>query len=872
MQSQGVASCRNLQWILDLCAERHIDPRRLTRHVPHDLDRLRDPSVDIDWQSFLALLTSVGNYLTDDELYEAGTRSWQHKHLRMYAVTGKLLFRVGDQFHAVFGPGGVMARLYPFDLVMEHPAPGHLTVTLTMRDALPPCRTFQTILAGQLAGLPTSIGEPAAKVKVCHTESGAVFDVWYQSKMGPWTRMKRALALPLAARESARQLAVTYDSLLDQYQELRAESEKLKATEQRALESETRYQLLEDNIKDVIWIMDPQLRMQYISASIESLIGFSKEEFLTLDYGELFTEDSRAQLRDMVRRGRWRNLDASGPSIVEIEVKTRNGALKWLEVQVNFVLGSDGKPLRLLGMARDISERKAFEFRLQESEESYRAITTSAQDAIVTADHNNRITFANPATERIFGYSLEELEGMSLRQLMPNAHSGVLLYQQSREDQPGSMTIEGIKRSGLRVSLEASFAEHDLRGSHYITWIIRDITFRTRIEQERKALEQQLHAAQRMDSIGQLTGGIAHDFNNLLVAINGYAELGLASDAGEARLKQYMEEILHAGERAADMTNKLLAFSRRQIIEPKPLQVNQLIYGIEKIIDRLLPEHISTRFVPDLTDPTIVADPGQIEQVVVNLAVNARDAMPHGGQLTISIDQTSLAKGDLKRSYQRTGNFVIIRVEDTGSGMTEDIRKRLFEPFFTTKPEGAGTGLGMAVVFGIVKQHDGFIDVESIQGKGSKLEIYLPLAGVDDVHQNQAQSSSTPNGGHETILLVEDNLHVRDLARLILSDAGYVVIEANDGAEAIDVFKANANSIDLVVMDVVMPRLGGKQVMKQMKQIDPEARILFTSGYSSGGIHTNFILEEGLDFIPKPYGAEKLRERVRSILDKPGEA
>jgi signal transduction histidine kinase/CheY-like chemotaxis protein len=428
--------------------------------------------------------------------------------------------------------------------------------------------------------------------------------------------------------------------------------------------------------------------------------------------------------------------------------------------------------------------------------------------------------------------------------------------------------VEGIKRSGLRVSLEASFAEHDLRGSHYITWIIRDITFRTRIEEERKALEQQLQAAQRMDSIGQLTGGIAHDFNNLLVAINGYAELGLASTEGEATLKQYMEEILQAGERAADMTNKLLAFSRRQIIEPKPLQINQLIYGIEKIIHRLLPEHISTRFVPDPTDPTIVADPGQIEQVVVNLAVNARDAMPHGGQLLISIARTSLEKGDIKRSYQRPGNFVIIRVEDTGSGMSGDIRKRLFEPFFTTKPEGAGTGLGMAVVFGIVKQHDGFIDVESKPEAGSKIEIYLPLAGAHDFEHNPLENSSASSGGHETILLVEDNPHVRDLARLILSDAGYLVIEANDGVDAIDVFKASADTIDLVIMDVVMPRLGGKQVMKQMKQIDPDARILFTSGYSSGGIHTNFILEQGLDFIPKPYGAGKLRERVRSILDE----
>jgi nitrogen-specific signal transduction histidine kinase/CheY-like chemotaxis protein len=415
-----------------------------------------------------------------------------------------------------------------------------------------------------------------------------------------------------------------------------------------------------------------------------------------------------------------------------------------------------------------------------------------------------------------------------------------------------------------------SFASHEFRGEYFRTCIIRDVSVRNEIELERKQLEQQLLASQKMESIGQLTGGIAHDFNNLLVAILGYADLAISGSKGNPDIQQFLGEIKLAGERAADMTQKLLAFSRRQIIEPELINTNDLIRGLELMIDRLIPENITVEFLLEDLSLNVMVDSGQLEQVIINLAVNARDAMPSGGTLKIS-SSLRLVESDFvsKRTYAANGKYVVISIVDSGEGMTEKIKKRIFEPFFTTKPEGSGTGLGLSVVFGIVKQHEGFIDVISTLGAGTEFALYLPFS------QRQAlytPPESSPNfmGGNETIFIVEDNAQVRNLAMLILVGAGYQVYEAEDGIDALEQFETVKDEIDLVVMDVVMPRLGGKDVMDLMRKQKPDIKIVFTSGYSATGIHTNFNLEEGLEFIAKPYSTDELRTRVRAVLDNEG--
>jgi len=864
--SHGVVSCRTLGWIFDLCIDRHIDPQRILKFVSWSKDHLDEPSNSIDWESFLTLLSNLGNYFSDEQLLDAGAASWNNRRLRQYVVVGNLLRRTRGHYEAMFGVDGLTEKLYPVHTSLREVTQGHVEITLKMQDGLPPCRVFQTLLAGQMAGLPASLGEASGKVHINHTATGATFDVWYQPVPGPISFFNKLITWPGNVFAAARALAAAQDQLIDQDIRIRTEVSRLQQVELSAQETDLRYRLLEHNVRDVLVTMDTNLRIQYVSASAQALTGYTTQEIMDMDPSLLLTSVSIAKLSELADRQRLNVADEE--AAIEIEMFHKNGSSIWAEMRLGFTPDASGAPALLTGVISDISERKYFEADLSEREASYQAITATAHDAILTVDDTNLVSFANPAALAMFGYEGGTLEGRLLTELMPQANTAV-----SSNDQPDpadSIPLDGLKRDGTVISVEASYAEHFLRTRRYTTWIIRDVTFRARIEYERKTLEQQLHAIQRMESIGQLTGGIAHDFNNLLVAINGYADLALNDEIPASQLRQYLGEIRAAGTRAADMTQKLLAFSRRQLIEPKLVDVNHLVKGLEKIIARLLPESIDVKFLPGLQNPMIFADSGQVEQVIINLVVNARDAMPDGGRLTISVDLKDADSLDFNENGDTQQEFAVIRVEDSGTGMDPDTRERIFEPFFTTKPEGEGTGLGMAVAFGIVKQHEGHIEVQSEPRQGTRFDVYLPVADarMPPVRKEHERPVTPSSSGTETILLVEDNLQVRDLARLILTGAGYRVIEARDGVEAIRIFQQERDAIALVIMDVVMPRMGGKEVMTRLRQTDPAISILFTSGYSSGGIHTNFILEEGLDFIQKPYDSSTLRARVRYVLDR----
>lgn len=839
----------------------------MTRNVGCSVEQLSDPASFIDWPTFLTVFSSLGSYLPDEQLFAAGSASWRHEDLRVYAVTGRMLHTVQDQYSRLFGETGLTTTMYPLHLDLALSAPGHLTLRLSMQDSLTPCRPFHHFLAGQLAAVPLAMGENEADVIVQHYPDGATFDVDFEASPGLVSRLYKALTWPFVAREGSRQLSRAYDLLVQQHRELAVETTRSIIARQRATELEARHRLLEENINDVIWLLDARQRFQSVSPSVHSLLGYSPAEIQGRLLDDFLTRESKTLVDSMNRAAAANDGDPETSLTLEVQMLHKRGHSVWTEVRATLIRDEDGRLLHLVGVAQDISDRKQYENDLKEREQTLRAITTSARDGIVIVDQGNRITFANPAMAKMLGVKARDLIEQPLHHFIPDAHHGTL----EKHKQPvgaAPLALAATHGGGQALVLEASTASHTLDGEQFVTWILRDVSARSKVEDERQALERQLQAAQRMESIGQLTGGIAHDFNNLLVAINGYAELAMSEGLARDKLVQYLAEIRRAGDRAADMTHKLLAFSRRQIIEPRPLAANQLINGIERIIDRLLPEDIDVRFIPNLHDPWITADAGQIEQVVINLAVNARDAMKGGGRLTIGVEERSLSAANIDKGYQRPGDFVVIRVEDNGTGMNDEVKKRVFEPFFTTKPEGSGTGLGLAVVFGIVKQHEGFIEIDSIEGRGSRFEIWLPLTEYDGLAPQQVKTRQPSAGGRETLLLVEDNKHVRDLARLILDGAGYEVIEATDGIEALAAFRRNESRIGLVIMDVVMPRMGGREVMNQIRAIRPHTRILFSSGYSSGGIHTDFILEEGLEFIAKPYGADELRSRVRSILDQ----
>ncbi len=386
---------------------------------------------------------------------------------------------------------------------------------------------------------------------------------------------------------------------------------------------------------------------------------------------------------------------------------------------------------------------------------------------------------------------------------------------------------------------------------------------------ERKRLETQLVQAQRMEAIGQLAGGVAHDFNNLLTGILGYASLALKRLPEQEPVSEDIRQIQRAGERAADLTRQLLAFSRKQIISPKVIDLNAVVDSARKLLQRLIGEDIElvTTLAPSLN--RVKADASQMEQVIMNLAVNSRDAMPNGGKITIETGSV-----DLDETYARQhvgvkpGPYVMLAVSDTGSGMDSVTLGRLFEPFFTTKEKGKGTGLGLATVYGIVNQNGGNIWVYSEVGRGTTFKVYLPRVEQAAEAGAPEPKRAAPATGSETILLVEDDSMVRKLAAHVLKNAGYKVLEAADGLEALKVCGQAGGAIDLAITDVVMPQMGGRELAQRLKQTYPNLKILYFSGYTSDAIVRHGVLEGGLDFLQKPFTLEELTQKVRDALDR----
>jgi signal transduction histidine kinase len=387
-------------------------------------------------------------------------------------------------------------------------------------------------------------------------------------------------------------------------------------------------------------------------------------------------------------------------------------------------------------------------------------------------------------------------------------------------------------------------------------------------EEEKTRLEAQLVHAQKMEAVGTLAGGVAHDFNNILTAIIGYVNIILMKMEKGDPLRSYLDRILDSSERAAGLVRSLLAFSRKQIINPKPLDINSVVRNTEHLLTTFIGEDIEIRTVPAAGELVVLADAGHIEQVLINLATNARDAMPDIGVFSIEVSRTILNEDFYeKHGYGEPGEYALITVKDTGEGMDENTRDRIFEPFFTTKAAGKGTGLGLAMVYGIIKQHGGYITCSSLKGKGTTFDLYLPLVNAGA----ESEEPFTPwdmKGGTETILLAEDNPDVRRAAKEVLTEAGYKVIEASDGEEAISRFTQHRNDVELLIVDVIMPRKNGREVFDEIRLLRPDINVLFVSGYTADIIGRKGVLEENLDFISKPFPMHAFLEKVREMLDR----
>ncbi len=504
----------------------------------------------------------------------------------------------------------------------------------------------------------------------------------------------------------------------------------------------------------------------------------------------------------------------------------------------------------------------------QRAERLLAQVLDAAPDGMLVVDRSGLILHANIAAGRIFDYPPERLVGAPLDTLVPEEsrsahpqHRRAFFEAPAPRPMGAGRPYPALRRDGSTLCCEIALSPLAENGSAMVIAAVRDVS-------ERMRFEQRLRETQKMEAIGRLAGGVAHDFNNILTAIMSYADLVRVELAQQPEVRADVDEILTASRKAASLTQQLLAFSRRQIIEPRPMVVNDLVLGMDKMLRRILGEDIElvTLPAPDLW--AVEVDPGQLEQVILNLAVNARDAMPRGGKITLETTNVTLdAEYAGDHPEVAPGDYVRLAVSDTGCGMTEEVRARIFEPFFTTKDAGEGTGLGLATCYGIVRQARGHIWVYSEPGRGTTFKVYLPRSYAVPAPPPAERAEGRKPGGHELVLLVEDEPSVRTLAARALGRAGYRVVEAGNGVEALQKVGSLERPLDLLVTDVVMPQMGGKELAARLTERQPGLRILYVSGYTENAIVHHGVLDKGIVFLQKPFMPDALLERVRQILD-----
>ncbi len=517
---------------------------------------------------------------------------------------------------------------------------------------------------------------------------------------------------------------------------------------------------------------------------------------------------------------------------------------------------------------RDVTKRRQAEDALRQMEALESSILSTIPHAVIGLK-NRKIIFANDAVEHVFGWKPEELIDNGTRVLYRNDDEfeeiGSHFYPVLEKKRCYSEEFPCRRKDGSDILCRVNATViGDRLEERQIVVMYEDIS-------ERKKLEVQLVQAQKMEAVGTLAGGVAHDFNNILTAIISYANLMLMKMDKKDPLKTYLERILNSSERASNLVHSLLAFSRKQIIDPKPIDVNNIIRKIRNLLMRLIGEDIELRIKLADKGLVVMADAGQMEQVLMNLATNARDAMPDVGIFSIITELVRLDDEFIDtHGYGNPGTYALVTVSDTGGGMDEDTRERIFEPFFTTKGVGKGTGLGLSIVYGIIKQHNGFINCYSESEKGTTFRIYLPLIKTKEFKETKSAEIPSLRTGSETILLAEDNAEVRSAAKEILSESGYEVIEAVDGEDAIHEFmrKRDGQKIKLLILDVIMPKKNGKEVYEAIKEIEPDIKVLFASGYPADIIHKKGILERDMNFILKPFSSREFLRKVREVLDR----
>jgi len=694
-----------------------------------------------------------------------------------------------------------------------------------------------------------------------------------------------ALALPSPA-----QLSQAHEELARAHAELRrAYGEEKAALHERTTElraagtrirdearargvAEERFQAVyEQSRLGIALVTAGELRFVSANSAYCRMLGFTEAELRERSAFDVIHPDDRAGAR------RAATSPAAAPPLpIEQRQVRKDGGVIWARVLTSPLRDETGREALWLAMIEDISDAKRAEEALRESEARMRAIVETAVDGIVTIGEGGRIESFNPAAERLFGYTASEAIGQNVSLLMPAP------YREEHDDYLRNYLATGVRKvigigrevvgrhkDGSEFPIDIAVTEFRLGERRLFTGIVRDLTARKLAEEGRAQAEEQLRQSQKLEAIGQLAGGVAHDFNNTLGVITGYGERARKQIPEGHPARPRLEQMIKAAERAAGLTRQLLAFSRKQVMEPRLLELNAVVSDLDKMLRRVVGEDVEIEVRAAERLGTVRVDPTQIQQIIMNLVVNARDAMPKGGRLTIET-----ADAEFDESYAaehppaKAGRFVMLAISDTGIGMDAETQRRIFEPFFTTKPAGEGTGLGLATVYGIVKQSGGYIWVYSEPGQGTTFKVYLPCVDEPTPAEAAAAAATPAPRGHETVLLVEDTESLREMIREVLAEQGYTVLLASQGEEALALAREHEEAIDLLLTDVVMPKLGGGDLARQLRRLRPAVRVLYMSGYTNGAVSRQGVLDEGVVLLEKPFTGDRLAHAVREALDR----
>jgi len=643
----------------------------------------------------------------------------------------------------------------------------------------------------------------------------------------------------------------------------RAHAEKIHA-ESALAASERRFRSLVQNSSDLVTIVAPDGTITYASDSAERIVGYAPADLVGTSLLQYLNDGQEDHVQLLLHtNGKVR---VTGP--IEFSLRRADGSTVWLEAVASNLV-SDATIRGIVLNARDVSERRQADLALRESEERYRDLFDNASDLVCMAAPDGSLLYVNKSWQDGTGYDETEIRRMQLLDILhpeSRAHYTEVVDRVLRGERLDHVELVLLPKAGTPITVEGNLSCTFKDGvPSAVRGIYRDIT-------ERKRVEEHLRRAERMQAAGKLAGGVAHEVNNMMTGVIGFSEFLLRSlDESDPR-REDVEEVIKAGTRAADVTRQLLAFTRQQFLRPQVVQINAVVSEMEKMLRRSLGEDklLDLRLSPEAGE--IRADRGQLEQVLINLVLNARDAMTGQGRVSI---ETAPAVWDEVYAQRHggvdipLGRYVMLAVSDNGCGMDADVQTRIFEPFFTTKPVGQGTGLGLSTVYGIVKQSGGYIWVYSEPGQGSAFKVYLPRAAADVAPEEPSGGQvSIPRGGSETILVIEDEDIVRNLACRGLRDHGCHVVEARNGIQALRYVREHPDTIDLVISDVVMPEMGGRELGVSLTQLEPDLPVLYMSGYTGEDVVQRGLLDPGSPFQQKPFTPAGLAVKVRSMLDQ----